>query len=97
MEQCPLCVDFTTPTFQLLIQHIGQVHSKSSDFHLTCGVNDCQTTFTNFAAFKRHLRKKHRSNFGEPSLTASEVQTHNGDFLDEGDVPFGDSSEEEYQ
>ena len=74
MNQCHLCEDFSTPTFQLLIQHVGQVHSKSSDFHLTCGVDNCQTTYTNFAAFKRHLRKKHRSCLHETLLT-SEIQT----------------------
>ena len=73
-NQCRLCEDFSTPTFQLLIQHVGQVHSKSSDFHLTCGVDNSQTTYTNFAAFKRHLRKKHRSCLHETLLT-SEIQT----------------------
>lgn len=88
MNQCPLCEDFSTPTFQLLIQHIGQVHSKSSDFHLTCGVDNCQTTYTNFAAFKRHLRKKHQSCIHETFLT-SEIQTC-GSFQEEDEDPSVD-------
>ena len=87
MNQCPLHEDFFTPTFQLLIQHIGQVHSKSSDFHLTCGVDNCQTTYTNFAAFKRYLRKKHWNCLHETLITP-EVQTC--DSFQEEDVTVGD-------
>lgn len=62
--QCHLCSDFSAPTFNLLLRHIGRVHAGSADFHLSCGLlingTRCLTTFTNFHAYKRHLRKIHR-------------------------------------
>lgn len=32
---------------------------------MPCGIDDCQVTFTNFHAFKRHLRKKHRHHLSD--------------------------------
>ena len=57
MYRCNLCDDLFVPSFKLLLVHIAKVHANSSDFNLPCG---CETTFTNFHAFKQHLRKKHR-------------------------------------
>ena len=59
-----MCGDYSVPTFKLLLRHIGRVHGNSSDFIMLCGLDvngtRCATTFTNFHAYKRHLRKKHR-------------------------------------
>ncbi len=68
--QCPLCHDFSAPTLQLLLQHIGRVHSNSANFRLTCGVNQCQCVYTNFRRYKEHLKKKH----GLPHQTCQQLQ-----------------------
>lgn len=60
MSQCPLCEDFSVPTFPLLLRHIGQVHRNAPDFQVSCGIDACGSTFTNYHTFRRHLRKKHR-------------------------------------
>ena len=61
MYRCHLCADFFVRSFNLLLFHIAKVHANSPDFHLSCGINHCAATFTNFQAFRRHLRKKHQS------------------------------------
>ena len=57
--QCPLCTDFSVPTLQLLLRHIGRAHGNCEGFQITCGVEGCQTTFRNFRCFKNHLRRDH--------------------------------------
>jgi len=74
--QCHLCEDFSVPTRQLLNRHIGKVHGNSHNFHISCGFENssgarCETTFNNFHAYKRHLRKKHRGEVNE--CTSEEV------------------------
>lgn len=75
--QCHLCEDFSVPTRQLLNRHIGRVHGNSHGFHMTCGFESssgvrCETTFNNFHAYKRHVRKKHRENLDVRECTAQE-------------------------
>ena len=66
MNRCHLCKgEFFAPSFKLLLFHIGRVHASSPDFYLPCGIDNCQVTFTNFHAFKRHLRKKHSSHLSD--------------------------------
>ena len=59
-----MCSDYSVPTIELLLHHIRRVHGNSSNFFLPCGIKvngtRCATTFMNFHAYKRHLRKKHR-------------------------------------
>ena len=57
--QCPMCADFCAPSIQLILQHIGRVHAHQANFRLTCGVDDCQSVYTNFRRFREHLKKKH--------------------------------------
>ena len=99
--QCPLCTDFSVPTFQLLLHHISRVHANSPDFNMPCGVetngNRCETTFTNFHAYKRHLRKKHRWRLcdGTDSNTSgdlSEDEDENGFALDHDDTAAASDS-----
>ena len=54
-----MCSEYSVPTIELLLHHIGKVHGNSN-FFLESNGTRCATTFTNFHAYKRHLRKKHR-------------------------------------
>lgn len=66
MNRCHLCSgDFFAPSLNLLLFYINRVHSSSPDFNLTRRIDNCQVTFTNFHAFKRHIRKKHRSHLND--------------------------------
>jgi len=71
-----MCSDYSVPTFKLLLRHVGRVHGNSSDFFMPCGLEvngTCATTFTNFHAYKRHLRKKHREVTGNTQLIEEEL------------------------
>lgn len=59
MMHCQLCPDFSAPTPHLLLKHIGRVHANAPRFNLRCIFGECETTFTNFHSYKRHVRKKH--------------------------------------
>lgn len=51
-----------------LIQHIGLIHAHEANFNITCGLDDCQSTFTKYESFRRHAYRKHRDkNFGPDS------------------------------
>ena len=58
--QCPLCADFSAPSLQLLLRHIGQVHANCESFKITCGVDHCKSTFKSFKRFRAHLKNKHK-------------------------------------
>lgn len=57
--RCQLCSDFSAPTPHLLLKHIGRVHANAPRFSLRCIFGGCETTYTNFHSYKRHIRKKH--------------------------------------
>lgn len=42
------------------IQHVGLVHAHEPNFSITCGVGDCQSTFSRFHSFRKHVYRKHR-------------------------------------
>ena len=67
-------------SFKLLLFHTSRVHANSPDFYLPCGIDDCQVTFTNFHAFKRHLKKNHRSH-----LSHIEAEDDRDDLSRDGD------------
>ena len=62
---CPMCSDFTAPTFQLLQVHLFRVHS--GNFDVTC----CQARFKSASAYRKHIQRHHRSSQcdGLPSST----------------------------
>lgn len=59
MHVCPFCSDFFAPTISFLLTHIGRAHANSSNFQITCGVEQCEATYKSFRRFKEHLKRKH--------------------------------------
>lgn len=49
-----------TRTLMKFIQHVGLVHAHEPSFSITCGVGDCQSTFSRFHSFRKHVYRKHR-------------------------------------
>ncbi len=43
-----------------LIQHVGLVHNHEPNFSITCGLNNCKSSFTVYESFRRHVYRKHR-------------------------------------
>ena len=52
---CPMCSDFSAPTFQLLQVHLFRVHS--GDFNVTC----CNIQFKTASAYRKHMQRNHRN------------------------------------
>lgn len=49
-----------------LVQHIGLIHAHEANFTITCGLDDCQSTFTKHESFRRHVYRKHRESVSCP-------------------------------
>lgn len=61
-HQCTKCLRRTF-TLTKLIQHIGLVHAHEPNFSITCGLKDCQSSFSKYHSFRRHLYRKHKQSF----------------------------------
>lgn len=42
-----------------LVQHVGLIHAHESNFSITCGLSDCQSAFSKYESFRRHVYRKH--------------------------------------
>ena len=56
-----------------MLQHISRIHSSSPTFHITCGLDECLRTYTNYGSYQKHVKKMHSHYFGiaegSPSTT----------------------------
>ncbi len=43
-----------------LIQHVGLVHNHERNFSITCGLNNCKSSFTIYESFRRRVYRKYR-------------------------------------
>ena len=57
--ECPLC-NFSAPSRSLWLSHIRNVHYNDTSFNLTCGINECTSTYTRCASFVSHVYRQHR-------------------------------------
>lgn len=77
---CPLCPYEQTSELNLnlrsFLQHIQLFHSHQPSFCMTCGLNGCLRTFTNFRVFRNHVYAFH--NGSDPTNVASvtDVNSH---------------------
>lgn len=58
--RCPLCQFFAAPGPKGVLRHIGSVHAHECNFHITCGVQGCPRSYSNYHSYKKHWYKKHR-------------------------------------
>ena len=42
-----------------MVQHVGLIHAHEANFSITCGLNDCKSTFTLYESYRRHVYRKH--------------------------------------
>ena len=61
---CPMCNNCRLPRIQLMLQHISRIHSSSPSFHITCGLDECLRTYTNYGSYQKHVKKMHSHYFG---------------------------------
>lgn len=67
---CPKC-SRRTFTIIKLIQHIGLIHAHEANFSITCGLNDCQRSFTKYASFRCHVYRKHKNTVLQQTTTTT--------------------------
>ncbi len=58
---CPLCNSFGGQSFSSVLRHIGDIHKHDADFQIQCGLRQCPETYKNYASFRSHVYRKHRS------------------------------------
>ncbi len=63
-----------------LIQHIGLIHAHEANFTITCGLNDCQSTFTKYESFRRHVYRKHTERVLRPDNDDGNIEVVDEDF-----------------
>lgn len=63
------CTKCSKKTFTLkkLLQHIGLVHAHEPHFGITCVISNCQSAFSKYHSFRRHVYRKHKVNFSNCS------------------------------
>lgn len=61
--QCSLCSHTSHLQLDLtaFLKHIKLFHAHQAAFKLTCGIDGCLRTFTNFRTFQNHVSDMHRT------------------------------------
>ena len=70
---CPKC-SRRAFTLVKLIRHIVLIHAREANFTMTCGLNDCQRTFSKYESFRRHVYRKHKHTVLSLAFAADEVR-----------------------
>lgn len=91
-HQCTKCLRRTF-TLTKLIQHIGLVHAHEANFSITCGLNDCQSSFTKYHSFRRHVYRKHRQSFTPCTENFNVIEQPEEVSFEEGSSEEGTASE----
>lgn len=55
------------------MKHVSRVHSHSSGFSMTCGIQGCLRSYTNYTSWSRHVQKIHNAESSIPNELQSEV------------------------
>ena len=72
MFVCPVCSKFEGSHLGHLLSHIGVKHSSDLQFFITCGLDNCPQTYSDFGSFRSHVYRKHRNLMHEPGQTVSD-------------------------
>ncbi|KAL2095583.1 hypothetical protein ACEWY4_007731 [Coilia grayii] len=73
-HQCTKCLRRTF-TLTKLIKHIGLVHAHEPNFNITCGLKNCQSSFSKYHSFRRHIYRKHTKSL----FPSTEDKDHDND------------------
>lgn len=77
MWKCGLCVGFAALVLSQMLSHIRQVHSGDKDFKITCGILNCEKSYTKYGSFYRHVKNQHHTYLDIPAtyLNTDEIST----------------------
>jgi len=62
-----------------VVCHIGSVHAHGANFHVTCGLQGCPRTYTNFHSYKKHMYSRHRDTLeveSSPTVSGEQLPEH---------------------
>ena len=57
--RCVICCVFVALTLNALLSHINTAHSRSPDFHIVCGIDDCSNEYRVYNSLWYHVRRAH--------------------------------------
>ena len=81
---CPLC-NFNAPTRNLWLSHIRSVHHEDDNFFVTCGIDECTSTYTRCASFVSHVYRQHRNVVVSSKNSENALEISNTDVSEEVD------------
>lgn len=70
--------------------YTGSCHSHDANFFVKCGIKDCTRSYSNYASFRKHLKRKH------PEVVSSD-QEESEQFRGHGDFELRNDGEEDMQ
>ena len=81
---CPVCKSCRLPSVQLMLQHISRVHSTAPSFNVTCGLDGCLRTYTNYGSYQKHVKGVHSRYFiAATELPADDIIINDSSMEDE--------------
>ena len=94
-HECPLC-NFTAPTRNLWLSHIRCVHHDDENFTITCGINECASTYSRCASFVSHVYRQHRDIvIDDQSRSVSSTSGHDTILTVDSPIDFNHGGESE--
>ena len=87
----PLCYSFAARILNGVLRHIRAVHAHEANFHVTCGIQGCPRSYSNYYSYKKHMYQKPREVLEVTTTvpSASEVQVFEP--IETDDYPCGSS------
>ena len=92
---CPLCPYERTAHLHLnltgFLKHVKLFHAHQAGFKITCGINGCQRSFTNFRTFQDHVSALHRYQLDPSNTTPASDTCLGNDGVEDGSSDSDDN------
>ena len=49
------------PNYPLAMKHVSRIHSHSSQFSITCGIDGCLSSYRSYTGWQKHIKNKHKT------------------------------------
>jgi len=91
---CKLCSAASHLKFNVkgYVKHIQHFHAHQTNFKVTCGIDGCQRTYTNYGTFSNHVYAMHHSAKATCSVW---VESNNADCVTQSDDCDDDISDDD--
>ena len=57
--RCFICYVFVALTLKKLLSHVNNVHSRSPDFRVVCGIDGCSSEYRVYNSYYYHIKRTH--------------------------------------